>query len=112
MEMRQVALLVIFRHQEEGKLTDLTRLHGQGWFDLEENPPIADIFQYPLTVLRISRFQLLHDEPDGQSKAKSWMTSLVHDNSSHPQNGELALLSSLIENPEGLMAPRQLRAKL
>jgi hypothetical protein len=80
MEMRQVALLGIFRRQEKRKLPDVTRLHGQGWFNLEENPPIADIFQYPLTVLRISRFRLLHDEPDGQLKVNSRMTSIVHGN--------------------------------
>jgi hypothetical protein len=85
--MRQVALLFIFRGKEKRKLPDVTRLHGQRWFNLEENPPIADIFQHPLTGLRIPRFRLFHDEPDGQLKVKSRMTSSFHGNSSHPQGG-------------------------
>jgi hypothetical protein len=93
MEMRQVALLVIFRRQEKGKLPDVTRFHGQRWFNLEENPPIADIFQFSLTVLTISRFRMTHDEPDGQLKVKSRMTSIVHGNSSHPQSGDFGFFS-------------------
>ena len=65
-EMRQVARLTLFREQIKRKLPDLTPFHGQRWFNQEENPPIADIFQYPLTGLRISLFRLLHNEPDRQ----------------------------------------------
>jgi len=87
LEMRQVALLFIFMDQVKRKLPDVTRLYGQRWLNLEENPPIADIFQHPLTGLRISRFGLFHDEPDGQLNVKSRMTSIIHGNSSHPQSG-------------------------
>ena len=76
-----------FRDQGKRKLPDLTRLHGQRWFSLEENPPIAYIFQHPLTGLSILGFQLLHDEPYGQLQVKSRMTSPVHSISSHVQSG-------------------------
>jgi hypothetical protein len=106
MEMRQVALRNPFRHQEKGKLADLTRFHGQGWLNLEENPTAADIFQYPLTVLAIARFGLRHDKPDGQLEVKSRMTSFVHGNSSHPQSGDFGLLSAQLKNLESLPSTR------
>ena len=95
-------LLDIFRRQEKGKLSDLSRFHGQGWFNREENSPIADIFQHPLTVLRILRFRLLHDKPDGQLQVKSRMTSLFHGNSSHPQSVDFGLVPSRLQNSESL----------
>jgi hypothetical protein len=85
--MRLVALFGIYWGQEKRELPDIPWLHGQGRFNLEKNPPIADIFQYPLTGLRILHFRLLHDKPNRQLKVKSRMPSLVHGNSSHPQSG-------------------------
>jgi hypothetical protein len=112
MEMRQVALLVIFRRQKKGKLPDVTGFHGQRRFNLEKNPPIADIFQLSLAALTVSRFRLAHDEPDGQLKVKSRMTSIVHGNSLRPQSGDLGLLPSQLRNPESLTVTLPTRADL
>jgi hypothetical protein len=102
MEMRRVALPGIFRRQEKGKISDLARFHGQGWFSPEEDPPMADIFQYPFTVLRIAYFRLLHDEPDGHFKVNARMTPFFHGYSSHPQSGDFGLLPSQFKHPGSL----------
>jgi len=83
-EMRQVARLSLCRGEVKRKLPNLSPFHRHRWFNQEENPPIADIFQYSLAGLRISLFRLLHDKSDRQMKLKSRMTSIVHGNSSNP----------------------------
>jgi len=78
MEMYRIALPGFFRPQEKRKLPDIAGLDGQGRFNLEANPSLADIFQYTFTILRFAPFWLLHDEPDRHFKVKTRMTSSFH----------------------------------
>jgi hypothetical protein len=111
MEIRRVALLGILRLQEKGKISDVTGLDEQGWFSLEENSPLADIFQYPFTVLRLAYFRLRHNEPDGHFEVNARITSFFHGNSSHPQRIDFGLLPAQVKHPDSLTAtlptPRQ-----